>query len=146
MPYEEHEQQSGDQKNQAVSQHLVLRFKVWIDGTQQADSPTPVSQEIVVIASPSASSVSIFAILVLTIPRLRRKGSRNQLREWVDDVPNYHKSQRDQPIELVEQFQVGSTIQNEALVEKLIRWTFIGFLGPRGPLVLPLVNPPVRTR
>ena len=44
MPYEEHEQQSGDQKNQAVSQHLVLRFKVWIDGTQQADSPTPVSQ------------------------------------------------------------------------------------------------------
>ena len=86
---------------------------------------------IVVIASPSASSVSIFAILVLTIPRLRRKGSRNQLREWVDDVPNYHKSQRDQPIELVEQFQVGSTIQNEALVEKLIRWTFIGFLGCR---------------
>ena len=101
---------------------------------------------IVVIASPCASSVSIFAILVLTIPRLRRKGSRNQLREWVDDVPNYHKSQRDQPIELVEQFQVGSTIQNEALVEKLIRWTFIGFLGPRGPLVLPLVNPYARTR
>ena len=44
MPYEEHEQQSGDQKNQAVTQHLVLRFKVWIDGTQQADSPTPSSQ------------------------------------------------------------------------------------------------------
>ena len=65
MPYEEHEQQSGDQKNQAVSQHLVLRFKVWIDGTQQADSPTPASQEIVVIASPSASSDSIVGTFLL---------------------------------------------------------------------------------
>ena len=44
MPYEEHEQKSGNQKNQAVPQHLVLRFKVWIDGTQQTDSPTPASQ------------------------------------------------------------------------------------------------------
>ena len=76
----------------------------------------------IVIALPSASSVSIFCIFVLTIPRLRRKGSGNQLREWVDNVPNHHKSQGDQPIELVEQFQVGSTIQNEALVEKLIRY------------------------
>ena len=44
VPYEEHEQKSGNQKNQAMSQRLIFRFKVWIDGTQQADSPTPASQ------------------------------------------------------------------------------------------------------
>ena len=89
MPYKDHEQKSGNQKNQAVSQHLVLRFKVWIDGTQQADSSTP---------SRRCDENGV----IWTIPRLCRKGSGNQLRERKDDMTNQQRGQRDQPVELVE--------------------------------------------
>ena len=76
-------------EDQALSQSLVFRFKVWMDGTQQADSSTP-------------SRRYDENYVIWTIPRLCRKGSGNQLRERKDDMTNQQRGQHDQPVELVE--------------------------------------------
>ena len=41
------------------------------------------------------------------------------MRKWEDNMTNSHKGKRDHPVELVEQLQIGLTIENKTLIIKL---------------------------
>ena len=108
MPYEEDEQESGNQKDKPRSQPFVLKST---NVAEQADSSPPWIQW------------KIFR--TWTIPWLCRKGSGNEVRKREDDMTNGHEGQGDRPVQLVEQLQVRPAIENKTLVTRL------DFIRPR---------------